>query len=196
MVVGSIFLFVLLQNIGRKTKSLLTIALICSLVGDIQLHYAGEYESLFVGGLFSFLAAHVVYIIQFSRNRNKEVGFLAPLLVLSAYALSIFWYLSDSLDTKALPVAIYILVLLTMILFAYLRDDSMTDNSYILILAGALMFMLSDSILAITRFKSDIPHSGIFVMGIYGIAQLLMAIGIVKSATAKLIEAQPPSYSS
>ncbi len=196
LVVGSLFIFFRMQDTDKKTKALVSAALLFSLIGDVQLIYAGEYESLFVGGLSAFLIAHVLYIIQFSRTRNKEIGILAPFLILASYAVSIFWYLSDSLGEMVLPVIFYISVILVMILFAYLRHDSMMDNSYICILAGALLFMLSDSILAITRFKGDIPYSRILVMGIYGIAQLLMVLGILKNATARATEAQSPSYSS
>jgi len=196
MVVTSLLVFFLLQKVDRKTKILVSTALIFSLIGDIQMIFAGEYELLFLGGLASFLAAHLMYIIQFSRTRNKDVGFIAPLLVLLAYAISIFWYLSDSLNNMAIPVGAYITGILLMILFAYLRNDSMTDNSYIYVLAGTLLFMLSDSIVGITRFKSDIPFSRILVMGIYGSAQLLMILGILKSATSTVREAPLPSYSS
>jgi len=196
MVVISLLVFFLMQKVDKKTKILVTAALLFSLIGDIQLIYAAEYDSLFVGGLSAFLVAHVLYIIQFSRTRNKEVGFFAPLLVLLVYAVSIFWYLSDSLNDMAIPVGIYIAVILVMILFAYLREDSMTDNNYIYVLSGALLFMLSDSIVGITRFKSDIPFSRILVMGIYGIAQLLMLIGILKSVTSDIHEAPATSYSS
>lgn len=196
LVVGSLLVFFLMQEVDKKTKMLVTAALIFSVIGDVQLIYSGESDSLFVGGLAAFLVAHIMYIIQFSRTRNKDVGFLAPFLVLLVYAISMFWYLSDSLHDMAIPVAVYIVVFLAMILFAYLRDDSMTDNSYIYILSGALLFMLSDSIVGITRFKSDIPFSGPLVMGIYGTGQLLMVLGILKSAISTAQEAPSPSYSS
>jgi len=194
MVVFSILVFFLMQKVDKKTRIIVTSALVFSIIGDAQLIYSDNSNTLFVGGLSAFLVAHFMYIIQFSRTRNKDAGYLAPLLVLLIYAISIFWYLSDSLHNMAIPVAVYIVVFLSMILFAYLREDSMMDSSYICILAGALMFMLSDSILAITRFKGDIPHSRILVMGIYGMAQLLMILGILKSATTKVREAH--SYSS
>lgn len=196
MVVGSLLVFFLMQSVDKKTKLLVTTALLFSLIGDVQLIYAGEYESLFAGGLAAFLVAHIMYIIQFSRTRDKDVGFFAPLLVLLAYAVSIFWYLSDALNNMAIPVAIYIIGILIMILYAYLRNDSLRDNSYMFVLSGALLFMLSDSIVGITRFKSDIPFSGLLVMGIYGIAQLLMVLGILKSSITNVHEVPSPSYSS
>ena len=185
LVVGSLLVYFLLQKVERKTKVLVTSALIFSIIGDIQLIYAGKYEYLFVGGLMAFLFAHVLYIIEFSRTRNRKAGVLAPLSILLIYAIAIFWYLSDALENMMLPVGIYIITILIMILFAYLRDDSMTDNGYIYVVSGALLFMLSDSIIGITRFKSDIPYSRILVMAIYGFAQLLMVLGILMGEKAK-----------
>ncbi len=185
MVVGSLLVFFLLQKVDRKTRILVTTALVLSIIGDMQLIYAGEYDYLFVGGLIAFLLAHVMYIVLFSRDRNKDIGVLAPLLILSVYAVFIFWYLSDSLNHFKLPVAAYIITILIMILFAYLRNDPITHNGYIFIVAGALLFVFSDSIIAITRFKSDIPYSGILVMLIYGIAQLFMLLGILKGAAIR-----------
>ncbi len=181
MVVISLLIFFLMHQVDRKTKILVTTALIFSFIGDVQLIYAGEFDYLFTGGVLAFMLAHIMYIIQFSRNRNKETGFLVPLVILILYAGSLFWYLMDSLHGFMLPVAIYMLSILIMILFAYLRRDEISDNSYIYILLGALLFMLSDSIIAITRFKSDIPFSGVMVMAIYGVAQLSMVLGILKS---------------
>ncbi|MRI00332.1 lysoplasmalogenase [Kriegella sp. EG-1] len=180
LVVGSILVFFLIQNTDKVSKKLVSSALVCSIIGDIILIYARVSEPIFIFGVLAFLIGHIFYAIQFARSRNKEVGIKAPLFVLLGYALALFWYLSDSLNNLAIPVAIYIVVLMVMILYAYVRDDSLTNNSYIYILAGSLLFMLSDSILAITKFKSEIPYSRILVMGIYGLAQLLMIIGIIK----------------
>ncbi|MEO9893756.1 lysoplasmalogenase [Aurantibacter sp.] len=180
LVVGSILVFLLIQNVDKRTKNLVAAALSCGILGDVILIYARVSEPLFIFGVLAFLIGHIFYALQFSRSRNKEIGIIAPLFVLLGYVMALLLYLRDSLYNLAIPVAVYIIVLMIMILFAYVRDDSMTNNSYIYVLAGSLLFMLSNSILAITKFKSDIPYARILVMGIYGLAQLLMVIGIIK----------------
>ncbi|MBM1107883.1 lysoplasmalogenase [Aurantibacter crassamenti] len=182
LVVGSLLVFFLMQQVNQMTKKLVSAALILCIIGDILLIYARNSTEFFIAGVSAFMIGHIFYAIQFSRIRNKNVGVLAPLAVLLGYAIPLFYYLSNALYNMAIPVGIYVVVLLIMILFAYLREDSTTNNSYIYVLAGALLFMLSDSILAITKFKIDIPFSKILVMGIYGIAQLLMIIGILKNS--------------
>ncbi|MEO9893757.1 lysoplasmalogenase [Aurantibacter sp.] len=182
LIMVSMIIFFLLQKVDRKTRIFVSTALFCSLIGDLLLIYDEIYESLFYGGLLAFFTTHLMYAIQFSRSRNKELGIIAPTLVLFFYAASVYLYLHDSLNDFAIPVAIYISAHLIMILFAYLRNDSLTNNSYIYVLSGTFLFMFSDSILAITRFKSDIPFSRILVMAFYSSAQLLVIVGILKGA--------------
>jgi hypothetical protein len=43
---------------------------------------------------------------------------------------------------------------------------------------GALLFLISDGILAIARFFNDFPEAGILIMGTYATAQLLLVMGI------------------
>src|SRR5690606_17676378 len=47
------------------------------------------------------------------------------------------------------------------------------------IAAGALLFVVSDSILAINRFYYPIPAGGLLVMATYGISQLLICYGVL-----------------
>jgi len=181
LIVGSLLVFFLLHKVEKKTKILVSIALLCTLIGDIQLIYARNIEYLFLGGLTAFLIAKIVYIIEFSRSRNKEVNFLIPSLILLLYGGSLFWYLFGSLGELTIPVALYMTTAWIMILFAYLRKDELSDNGYIYVLTGALLLMLSASIVAITRFKSDIPFSGVLVMAIHSISQLFLVLGILLS---------------
>jgi len=181
LIVGSLLVFFLAHELELKTKILVSIALAFTLIGDIQLIYAGVYEHLFIGGVGAFLIANIVYIFQFSRQRNKAVNFVVPSLILLLYGGTLFWYLMDALGDFMIPVALYMTTSWIMILFAYLRKDDMTDNSYIYVLAGTLLLMLSASIVAITRFKSDIPFSRVMVMLIHGSSQLCLVMGILMS---------------
>ncbi|MRI00331.1 hypothetical protein GH721_07245 [Kriegella sp. EG-1] len=181
MIMVSMIVFFLKQKVDQKTRIIVATALFFALAGDLLLIYDEIYESLFYGGLLAFFTTHIMYAIQFSRSRNKDLGFIAPTLILLFYAASVYIYLYDSLNNLAIPVAIYISAHLIMILFAYLRKDFLTNNSYIYILSGTFLFMFSDSILAITRFKSEIPYSRILVMAFYASAQLLVILGILKN---------------
>lgn len=181
LIVGSLLFFFVKNKLEKKTKIFVTTALICTLIGDVQLIFAGEYDFLFMGGLAAFLLSNIIYIFQFSRKRNKKINFVYPSLILLFYAGTLFWYLMDSLEGLIVPVAFYMITAWLMILFAYLRKDDLTNNGYIYVLTGALLLMLSASIVAITRFKSDIPFSAVLVMAVHGIAQLSLVMGILIS---------------
>ena len=77
-----------------------------------------------------------------------------------------------------IPVAIYILVIGTMTLLAALR----TIDDYRL-LAGAVLFMFSDAMIAINKFQYDgeIVWAHLFIMVTYYAAQLLIAWGAVRA---------------
>jgi uncharacterized membrane protein YhhN len=92
----------------------------------------------------------------------------------------LFNFLKDGLGAMLIPVAIYMLVILTMATTAYLRKNSVNILSYGLVFLGALFFMISDSILAINKFHQPIPWSDISIMATYAIAQYLIVLGILK----------------
>ena len=46
-----------------------------------------------------------------------------------------------------------------------------------LMIAGAVLFIISDSILAINKFYQSFEYAGIAIMLTYGIAQLLITFG-------------------
>jgi uncharacterized membrane protein YhhN len=53
---------------------------------------------------------------------------------------------------------------------------------------GALLFVISDSLLAINKFYQDIPLAGVLIMLTYGLAQLFImegAISYIRSATKR-----------
>ncbi|MDH7914085.1 lysoplasmalogenase [Winogradskyella sp. SYSU M77433] len=168
------------KDLSQPLKNLMFSALICSLLGDILLMFVGESAHFFTLGLVAFLIAHVMYILLFLKHRNKTRSPLKFGIVLIIYALSLFYLLKDSLGDMLIPVAIYMIVILSMATTAYLRKDSVNILSYGLVFIGALCFMISDSILALNKFYQPIPFSNISIMLTYALAQLLIVLGILK----------------
>ena len=168
------------KDLSQPLKNLMFLALICSLLGDILLMFVGESAHFFTLGLVAFLIAHVIYILLFLKHRNKTRSPLRFSVLLIIYALSLFYLLMDSLGDMLIPVAIYMIVILSMATTAYLRKDSVNILSYGLVFIGALCFMISDSILALNKFYQPIPFSNISIMLTYALAQLLIVLGILK----------------
>ena len=80
------------------------------------------------------------------------------------------------------PVMLYMVVILVMSLVALNRFRRVEYHSFVLVFAGALSFMASDSLLAINKFYVSFPLSGFLIMLTYIAAQYL----IVKGTLAQL----------
>jgi len=182
LLVSSLIIFFLKQNLHQdtKTKQLVLSALIFSLLGDIFLMFTETNSLFFTGGLLAFLTAHVMYILVFLKKRNNTKKALQFMLLLLVYAIGLFYFLKDGLGDLFIPVIIYMFVILMMVTTAFLREGSVSKNSYILVFLGAVFFITSDSLLALNKFYSPLPLSGIWIMTTYSIAQLFIVLGLKK----------------
>jgi uncharacterized membrane protein YhhN len=172
------------------SKKILLGALLFSWIGDVILLFAGIAEIYFILGLVAFLISHVIYIILFNKQNKPDVprnkGFfyigLVAVLIYLALMLAI---LLPKLGDLQLPVIVYAITISTMLLYAfsgYLIWEK-PANTYILV--GALIFVLSDSILAMDKFYEPIYKSSFFIMSTYLMAQYLIVIGVLKLNSAK-----------
>ncbi|MCW5517509.1 lysoplasmalogenase [Muriicola sp. Z0-33] len=173
--------YVLLKMKNNKMlKRFLILALIFSLSGDIFLLLPSEVSWYFIGGLLSFLIAHIMYISAFFKidNFRTTKTFLAT-MVLLFYAMVIFKFIGGTLDGLFPYVVLYMVVLLLMVLTAIVRHDTVL-KSYYLVLSGALLFMISDSLLALNKFYSSFAFADLLIMLTYGYAQFLIIFGALR----------------
>ncbi len=126
-----------------------------SLVGDVCLMFEGE--GPFLGGLGSFLVAHLAFIWAFI---GAAPAGSPPLwtLGLLAYALPFFGWLLPKTGSLKGPVLVYGLVLLGMALAAARGHHAVSSPRTVRALAGALLFVVSDSALALRQFGG--PYRG------------------------------------
>ncbi len=147
--------------------------------------YAFFVEVFFMLGLASFLAGHILYIVGFMKDRKlveptenqfvSKSSVMAWTGVIGVYAICIFSYLLPFLGEMALPVLLYVSAISVMLWAAIRRPNHLLN--YKVIIIGALFFIVSDTILAISIFKGYFPYASIFVMTTYGLAQLFIASG-------------------
>ena len=164
-------------------------ALLFSWAGDVLLMFESSNSNFFIFGLIAFLLAHIFYIILFDQIRVKEKfkQSLFPLLPIAVYYFFLISLLQPTLRGMQKPVRIYGLVISIMLSFAIdlwrLKDKSVS----FLIIFGALLFITSDSLLAINKFYIQFEYAGIAVMSTYGLAQLLISLGVTRyiSSTPK-----------
>jgi uncharacterized membrane protein YhhN len=170
------------QNKGlrSKTKTITLLALIFSLLGDVLLMFVDQSPDYFMLGLVSFLLAHICYCLVFLIDRNPKMNFIGVSAVLCIYAFGLFYLLKDGLDDLLIPVIIYMVVILMMVLTAFLRQKTVPRKSFILVFLGALLFVFSDSILALNKFYMPLRFSNISIMLTYALAQYFIVLGLLK----------------
>lgn len=152
--------------------ALIALGLACSLAGDICLMLP---QDRFIAGLISFLLAHLAYSAAFVRADGAWDGTSVWLAIpLLAYGLAVFLALRPHLGPLTVPVLLYMLVILAMAwcAIAYARREPARGS---LAVAGALLFVCSDSTLAINRFARPFRAAPAVVLGTYYAAQWLIA---------------------
>lgn len=169
------------RSLDRSTYILMLLALFCSWLGDSFLMYETISANYFMLGLVSFLTAHILYCIVFLKRWNKSASstYWVVLITLMLYGSVLFMQLKDSLGELLIPVIIYVSAILLMAITAFRRNKMVTSESFKLVFIGALLFIASDSILAINKFLNTVPYSHILVMGTYATAQYLITKGIL-----------------
>lgn len=168
----------------RGFDRLILVALLASCAGDIWLMLGRE--SFFLFGLGSFLIAHLFYIAAFLRAPGRSPGIRQgwPALILILYAILFVSYLWADLDpTLSIPVGIYALVIGIMggaaFLFRYKMGPS---TGGILVVMGALLFIASDSLIALNKFKPDLAlwQPRFLIMLTYIAGQWLICEGVIR----------------
>ena len=163
-------------------KKWMILALAFSWLGDVLLIFESANSSFFIFGLVAFLIAHMLYIILFDQIRIKEKvkQSLFPLLPIAVYYFLLISLLQPTLGEMKKPVGIYGLIISIMLSFAIdlWRIKDRVVSFYII--SGALLFITSDSLLAINKFYSSFQYAGILIMLTYGIAQLFIALGAAR----------------
>jgi uncharacterized membrane protein YhhN len=156
------------------------LALAFSWAGDVLLQIDTGGTDLFLPGLTAFLLAHIMYIVIFFGTPGNN-GFLEKHFYLTfallLYGVALTGLLWDYLGKLRIPVIFYGIVILTMIAGALNRYYKSERRSYWLVLTGAILFVLSDSLLAVNKFAFPFSFAGLAVMSTYALAQFLIVTG-------------------
>jgi len=176
------------SSVEREHRSVaLLAAIVFSLVGDVLMLWSKHTESYFVLGLASFLIAHLFYIFAYRQHRGENSPDelqgvqrirLALPVVLAGTGLVVVLY--PLLGELRVPVVLYAIVLISMALQALFRFGRTTIPSFWLVFTGALLFMLSDSLIAINKFMMPVGHAELWIMGSYMAAQYFIVCGLLR----------------
>jgi len=177
-----IIFFVLFNKSNKKHFLLVSAALISSWLGDLFLMFETKNALFFVAGLSAFLIAHLFYIFVFSLDvRNFNLIKLKPYLplMLLLYLGVFLFLLQPNLNELFLPVTIYAIVICTMLLFAFLRYKQVNLQSFQLSTFGALLFVLSDSVIAINKFLFPFEWAYPLIITLYATGQFYIVKGLL-----------------
>ena len=96
-------------------------------------------------------------------------------------------YLRNGLGALLIPVIVYTIVITIMVLQSMAARQFLVSDTGNKFVAGAIAFIISDSLLAIAKFNKPFFLSEPAIIITYGIAQLLIVLGAVKNTDAKLL---------
>lgn len=178
--VGLIAVAVAAGAAGTTTGWCLLVALFFGLLGDVAL--LGDTEARFVAGVGFFLVGHVAYLACFARLGLPSPGWawavvavLGLMLVVTRRVVPTAYRLAGV--KVAAPIAVYSLVIAAMLVVAWL-------TGLWLVAAGATIFVVSDSIIALTlaatEFGRPSGRAQLAIMVSYHVGQALIAAGVLR----------------
>ncbi len=136
-------------------------ALALSLLGDVYLMLP---QDLFAAGLGAFLLAHAGYIAAFDASVAARVGWLVVVIALAAPVASrILRGISDPILRRAVTVYIFVIALMV--------ASAIASGSW-RAAAGALLFFVSDGLIAWNRFVQPLAWARPAIIVTYHLGQL------------------------
>lgn len=132
----------------------------------------------FILGLVCFLIAHLNFTMAFASVEGFYTALLVLLPFLAAGAVVLFGLLWPHLGRMRLPAAIYTLVILIMAWQAAGYQIQVGNRSSLIALSGSLLFVFSDMVLTVNRFRSPIRNARLFYMPAYFGAIWLFALSV------------------
>ena len=159
-------------------------ALFFSLGGDVLLMFEKVNPLFFISGLICFLISHIFYIIIFNRiliEKSIPVRWWMIPVVLCYYIILLIT-LFPFLGQMKVPVVVYGAVISTMF-FVALQLLFYKSKASRQIILGAVLFVVSDSVLAFNKFYSSFNNAGLVIMLTYAFAQYFITKGIVSNNT-------------
>ncbi|PJI39734.1 MAG: hypothetical protein CTR54_17955 [Rhizobium sp.] len=167
-----------------EAPDLLVLALVLSALGDAFLAYEGEKN--FMGGLSSFLLAHIAYGVLFHeigdfRILTGETWRLVAAGLAVVLAVVLVAYLWRPAGRLAPAVLAYATAIAAMAILSL-------GVPPVAVFAGAALFLSSDAVLAIETFRMEKSHpmrwlAALYVWASYFAAQVVLTLAVVAFAS-------------
>lgn len=195
-----VLIFAFVQGVGTLSNihKILVAAFFFSWIGDVALMFVpksvedveligiAKNPNFFLAGLGGFLVTHILYITAFVKSADDKTPLLkrnpivaAPLI--AYFVALIFWIFPPVPTEMKVPVVVYSLTIALMVLAAMNNFGRVPRSMFLNGFTGALLFMLSDSIIAVNKFifNEQLPLAGVCIMVLYITAQYFIAKAFV-----------------
>ncbi|MBA7572617.1 hypothetical protein ES708_14400 [subsurface metagenome] len=139
-------------------------------------------KKFFKIGLISFLLGHLFYIIaliimtDFSNYQWWSILLSIPYIVIGAI---VYPRLIKHTGKMKIPVTIYLIVIILMGVCTTFLWGGAEPIGVILLMLGALVFIISDTINAFNKFAKEIPYERLYTMTTYLLGQFLLVLGFI-----------------
>ena len=171
--------FLLARTYGRSFVYL-GIAQALSCAGDELLDLNPSYFTL---GLAAFLLSHIeyatVWLLYRPRPFRTTAGRTWLALGVLVYAAALGIWLTPGIGDLSGPVVLYMAAITIMVVSACI------SRFPIGVALGAILFLVSDSVLATNKFKFPVPGHDFLIWPTYYAGQLLMALTTVRALTQR-----------
>ncbi len=159
---------------GSRYGRIVLAGLVLSWFGDAFL--VGTAERWFLLGLVSFFLAHVAYVTAFVTlgvDRRWSLSAAAAVVVIGALVLA--WLTPGLPEGLVWPVRVYTAVISLMVITAF---GTLGAGATPLIVAGAVLFYVSDLSVAAMRFTEPLFATYVFGLPLYYAGQLCLALSV------------------
>ena len=154
-------------------RAFVIVGLAFCLLGDVFLMLPRD---RFVFGLASFLVAHVLFIAGFVLDEPRHTPILTMILALPFALVVLPRVLRAVRATEPkffAPVLVYAIAILAMFMASGFTGHSLA-------IAGAAVFVASDTLIAWNRFVRPLPHGQLAIMTTYHAALVLLVVSLAQ----------------
>jgi len=172
---------------SNRFTNFILIGLFFAFWGDTLLMFrtgASGQTHFFLLGLASFLLTQLFYARAFwgyseKRGLVQQKPLVAiPFLLYLVGNSALLW--GDLPTTFRLPVIAYSTIITLMAISCCNLYSLLPNDTFKIIMTGVLLFVLSDTLIGISSFKTKIPYSGLLIMSTYIAAQYLIVKGTLR----------------
>lgn len=149
------------------------LALLFCLLGDTFL-LSADY---FVFGLAAFFIAHIGFLITFVRAKGLVLR-RASLALILLFSVTYYVFIFEKLGELAVPVAAYFSIIILLLAQAFGMAKEYRGVVTRRIAVAALLFAVSDSLIALNKFVIPFDASSLLVLSLYWASITVLAVSL------------------